>query len=145
MFNQTLESVSIKIRDHLIAQRAQSKADIRNPNSGKVSSICAYRGADGLMCAVGCLIKDEFYDPQLETKTSDDEDVMSAVNASIGSDYITDHMNDLIKLMDRWQAYHDHRFDEFCYEKWVNPVENSVTDSEVHHPSKFHDFLFPQK
>jgi hypothetical protein len=27
---------------------------------------CAYRGRDGLMCAVGCVIPDEFYSPSME-------------------------------------------------------------------------------
>lgn len=27
---------------------------------------CAYRSLDGKMCAVGCLISDEYYDPRIE-------------------------------------------------------------------------------
>lgn len=30
------------------------------------SGMCAYRGVDGKKCAVGCLIKDEFYSKGLE-------------------------------------------------------------------------------
>jgi hypothetical protein len=33
---------------------------------------CLYRGPDGLMCAVGCLIPDEMYDPTIESQTISD-------------------------------------------------------------------------
>lgn len=33
---------------------------------GACSSGCVYRGPNGLMCAAGCVIPDEFYDPSME-------------------------------------------------------------------------------
>ena len=46
-----------KVEAHLLAQGVRSM---------KYLDMCAYRGAGGLRCAVGCLIKDEFYHESLE-------------------------------------------------------------------------------
>ena len=45
-----------KVAKHLLTQNAKSV------NGGR----CSYRGAEGRMCAVGCLIDDEHYSPALE-------------------------------------------------------------------------------
>ena len=44
-----------KVKTHLLMQKA--KSFVGRPET------CAYRGDNGLMCAIGCLIKDEFFDP----------------------------------------------------------------------------------
>lgn len=44
------------VRDHLLSQGERSEKDNR----------CLYRGPDGLKCAVGCLINDEFYSETFE-------------------------------------------------------------------------------
>ena len=49
------------IAAHLAKQREQSKK-VRGDND----SYCSYRGDEGLMCAVGCLIPDEMYNVDLE-------------------------------------------------------------------------------
>ena len=46
---------------HLYQQGKPSMADI--PMEGV---ICAYRGDNGTMCAVGCRIPDNMYDPEME-------------------------------------------------------------------------------
>lgn len=51
-----------KVRAHLLNQGV--KALTPNLPSGR---ICRYRTPDGLMCAVGCLIPETFYDPMIET------------------------------------------------------------------------------
>ena len=45
-------------------------------------SMCAYRGANGRMCAVGCLIDDAHYSPQLEQRGATDPRVVAAVRGS---------------------------------------------------------------
>ena len=47
-----------KSRAHLLTQKKKS-ADF----------FCRYRTTDGLMCAVGCFIPDELYDPGIEGRT----------------------------------------------------------------------------
>ena len=56
-----MQRVYNTVRDHMIKQSARSLL----PGS---DGTCAYRGADGLMCAVGVLIKDEHYSPNMEGK-----------------------------------------------------------------------------
>lgn len=60
---------------HLLTQNARSFGE---------AWTCAYRGEGGRMCAVGCLIKDEHYRPDLEGISVDSVSVMVAVEASLG-------------------------------------------------------------
>lgn len=50
-----------RIAAHLAAQRGRAVS---------ADKACAYRGADQTMCAVGCLIPDEVYDPGMEGKSA---------------------------------------------------------------------------
>lgn len=43
---------------------------------------CLYRGPNGLKCAVGCLIKDEFYESSLENYIADSFCVINALELS---------------------------------------------------------------
>lgn len=53
--------------NHLLIQNEMSTY---SPNGDVV--ICQYRGSNNLSCAVGCLISDEEYDPDLEERTIDE-------------------------------------------------------------------------
>ncbi len=48
------------------------------------SGACRYRTEDGLKCAVGVLIKDEYYRPEFENRPATDNDVLAAVTLSVG-------------------------------------------------------------
>ncbi len=50
------QAVFDKVVKHLLTQKRQSMS----------KDCCAYRGKDGDMCAVGCLISDKAYDPEIE-------------------------------------------------------------------------------
>lgn len=50
-----------KVEAHLLAQGKESISGYLG-----LSDVCAYRGKGGLKCAIGCLIKDEFYHKDLE-------------------------------------------------------------------------------
>ena len=57
----TNQEIFDKVYRHLLTQNAKSmRFGLRN---GKQ---CAYRGDDGLKCAIGCLIPDDKYDPIIE-------------------------------------------------------------------------------
>jgi hypothetical protein len=72
------QKVFDKVVNHLLTQNKQSiEYSVRD---GETS--CAYRGADGLMCAVGCLIADSAYDEILEGASSDTFSVTKALIAS---------------------------------------------------------------
>lgn len=47
----------LKVKQHLLCQRQKAVT---------VSGSCAYRAPNGLVCAVGCLIKDEHYTEEIE-------------------------------------------------------------------------------
>ena len=50
-----------KVEAHLLAQGEKSMSGYLG-----LSDVCAYRGEGGRKCAIGCLIKDEFYHKDLE-------------------------------------------------------------------------------
>lgn len=93
---KTLQETFDKIVDHLRKQNSKSLMEAPRDDT------CAYRGKDGKMCAVGCLIEDEFYDPSLEGNIVYDEKVKNALRNS--GYYIDDKF---IQLMDSMQKCHD--------------------------------------
>jgi hypothetical protein len=50
-----------EVQQHLLAQNEKSLIP-----GGPGGLTCAYRGKNGTKCAIGCLIKDEFYNLKLE-------------------------------------------------------------------------------
>lgn len=58
----TLQEIFDKVSHHLLKQKARSM--ISSSTGG--SQLCAYRGSNGLCCAVGFLIPDDKYDPNME-------------------------------------------------------------------------------
>lgn len=55
-----------KVAAHLLTQKAKSLKVSRN--DGITGEECRYRGMRGMKCAVGCLIPDELYNPDMEGK-----------------------------------------------------------------------------
>ncbi|AND75093.1 hypothetical protein pf16_170 [Pseudomonas phage pf16] len=106
--------VSERIRDHLIKQKFRS-AKPYNDGSAGTKTFCAYRGENGTMCAVGCLIADEHYTPEMERKSAGSEMVAMGVAKSLGIDLNLEGANDseyrrikaFIHMMDDWQSFHD--------------------------------------
>ena len=60
---------------HLLTQNKKSQ-------ESSFYSSCLYRGPNGTKCAVGCLIKDEFYDSSLENYIADSFCVINALELS---------------------------------------------------------------
>lgn len=54
-----LKAILDKVVTHLVTQRARAMTP---QDEG-----CAYRGENGTMCAVGCLIPDDIYSPDIES------------------------------------------------------------------------------
>lgn len=70
-------------------------------------TVCAYRGSDGGMCAVGCLIKNEFYNVKLEGESSTNMEVQAMVESSLGielTEPMVDLLRDLQECHDSWEA-----------------------------------------
>ena len=91
---KTALDVFNKVSEHLLAQnaRALSVADLS----------CVYRSNSGLKCAVGCLIKDEFYSRELEgryVRTNVIESVLKLSGVPI--------TEEVLKLLEELQQLHD--------------------------------------
>ena len=93
-----LQQIFDKSASHLLKQGEKSFAE-------KGEYLCAYRGKNGLMCAVGCLIDDAYYDWRTEGEAVDDsEEVREALEKS-GIDF---HSNaPVLLLLSKLQGIHD--------------------------------------
>lgn len=121
-----LLQMSERIRDHLTKQKAQSLS---------VRHCCAYRGENGNMCAVGCLITDEAYKPNIEAVGVN----AVSVNDALRKSGIALEPGALTLLSD-WQRYHDSmasRGRGYSYHHWIK-------GDETHSPTEFHDFIVEQ-
>lgn len=79
------------VKTHLLKQGIQCMKN----------GICAYRSEDGQMkCAIGALIKDEYYSESLENKIIIDEPVKQAVENSLGTILLEEEVCFLRELQD---------------------------------------------
>lgn len=128
MMNSQLIQISERIRDHLIKQNQQSSDE---------SGECFYRGPTGLMCAVGALIHDEFYDQEFEYNSFfASEEIQQAVFDSLMKDGIViqdDQKQETVDLLQQWQEYHDGR-----YNLWIRYGE------EYNSPQCFNEKIMEQ-
>lgn len=69
----TNQEIFDKVVTHLLTQNKRSTA---------FSGSCQYRGQNGAMCAVGCLITDEVYDSKFEGWNIRDADIKNALELS---------------------------------------------------------------
>lgn len=96
-----LQTIFDRVVKHLLTQNCRS---LLMPGS----SSCRYRGPNGLMCAVGCLINDECYDVELEGKMSGTPEVQAALECS---GINVTHNLILRKLLQQLQIIHDTKKD----------------------------------
>lgn len=98
----TLQGVFNRVYAHLVKQGEPALSPGGN---------CMYRtqAEDGtpLMCAVGCLITDEFYDTQMEGESAADPIVFSAVFKSLGVLYDNREHSRIFSMLVAMQSVHD--------------------------------------
>jgi hypothetical protein len=130
----TLLQISEKIRDHLIKQKAKSET-----NNGT----CKYSNINGNMCAVGCLIPDEVYSPELEGKAMGREEIITAVGLSLKMKLDVD----TLALLKAWQNYHDSAYAQYedgepvfriNYGRWIQEGADAGSPDS---PSTMHEHL----
>ena len=81
---------------------------------------CMYRGPNGTKCAVGCLIPDEMYLPEMESSG----DVYSIIRSYKNiATYLNAKYN--IDFLEQCQKWHDRHFNNHTYLKDVF-VENEI-------------------
>lgn len=94
----TKQELFTKVSSHLRQQRSRSVMTRPGRGSGVIVA-CAYRGEDGKKCALGILIPDDKYNPDIE--------------GARGSDVIKNYTEikkpskGLLRLADALQAIHD--------------------------------------
>lgn len=99
----TLQEIFDKVYAHL---KKQGKPAL---GPGEYGPLCRYRTDDGLMCAAGCLIPDDLYDPEIEgTKFLDlngshypNSAAMTRLIGKMGLD------QDQVDLISKLQGCHD--------------------------------------
>ena len=87
-----LQNIFDRVVTHLLTQNAKALDD---------AGYCTYRGFDGRMCAIGCLIPPERYEKFLEGKSATSSVVLTAIGFDLNvNDYTRRFLEDL-------QAIHD--------------------------------------
>jgi len=98
----TLQGIFNRVYAHLVKQGEPALSPGGN---------CMYRtqAEDGtpLMCAVGCLITDEFYTEGMEGNGAADPNVFSAVFKSLGVLYDNREHSRIVELLNELQSVHD--------------------------------------
>lgn len=101
------QEIFTKVATHLLRQNKRSSNPRQSAPTGDGYGYCAYRGAGGTSCAVGCLIEDEHYDPEIEGESAHSRAVTAALRAS-GIPITPEALSLLSKL----QNLHDYRHPE---------------------------------
>ena len=127
MNNQQLVELSEKIRDHLTKQKARAVQEVPvvTELGTTFETRCRYRGDNGTMCAVGCLIPDERYDISLEGFSAGHHSILGAV---FGDDVTSDDEHKAERLFATWQHYHDHG----DYRQWCEGAAWASSPESVH-------------
>lgn len=117
------------VKTHLLAQLKKS---IRLNSQGEL--ICAYRGDNGLSCALGCLIPDEAYHPDIEGETPylinlNDADSDTGTFPRRYTQWIGINGSDanlgMLDLMTTLQGIHDNM--DLEPKQWDNSLEHTAT------------------
>lgn len=85
------QQVYNKIATHLVTQGVQANA------GGAIGDSCLYRSPAGLKCAIGCLISDENYHPNMENR---DVEAIAAWYPDAIPDVDIDFLNEMQSVHD---------------------------------------------
>ena len=114
-----LQEIFDKVSNHLLTQNRKSITAIH----GK-SEDCAYRGNNGASCAIGCLIPDAAYHPDMEGKNINDDKVWGAIYPVIGSSIGRNRGCKKLNLLSDLQVIHD----EELPEEWTKALQNLANE-----------------
>lgn len=114
----TDQEIFNRVWEHLNKQREASVLETTD------NAVCAYRTPDGKMCAVGCLIPDELYHPDMEGKTVGGlldgfPEIRELFFGTRDGGYRDLSWTHRAVLLDRLQGAHDLKLDS-----WRGPEEN---------------------
>ena len=128
-FVEQLEAFSLQIAAHLTRQRAVAQDEFET---------CRYRDGER-MCAVGCLILDQYYNAELEGYDISNTDVLSqmVLPSMFGVTELADATQEgmVESMLSQWQTYHD----GFCavgnterYSTWIEGGDFCTSPQEMH-------------
>ena len=87
---------------------------------------CMYRCSDGTMCAVGCLIKDEAYDPKMEHNG-----ILNGTLVKEGLEKSGIEMTqDTINFLNSWQEFHDGHLDDVSGKEYQKELKKFYEEME---------------
>lgn len=116
------QEVFTKVATHLLTQKRRAEV-LRSDGILR----CSYRAtsADGtvLKCAVGCLIADSAYNPEIEGKRAGHKEVVQALSYS-GIDTFHDPI--MLPMLESLQAIHDHYKPTNWYERLESIADRLV-------------------
>jgi len=125
----------------LLAQKFASEKYVSNEYTNTTRSVCAFRGSDGRKCAIGWLIPDDRYKPELEGNLAICPEVIEAMGLPIPE---TVYVNSPILLAYTLQRLHDnffprdsHKGDEYTarLEIWKNEMKTLARRSGLTVPT----------
>ena len=105
-----------KMKAHLLSQMKRSTGEM-----GEASAYsCAYRGKNGLKCAIGALIPDELYDITMEGKVI--EDLLDPSENPVFAQKLQEHLGEVAdspNFLQSFQTIHD----VFSPERWEDGLK----------------------
>jgi hypothetical protein len=118
--DMTLQEIFDVASIHLLNQGERS---IEKEMLHRYQESCAYRGMDGLQCAVGALIPDELYDENMEGQNAQEGIMLPAYG------YAYDETPDQSKLdlLDTLQDIHD----AYCPSQWHKMLRGVALESNL--------------
>lgn len=106
----TDKDIFFKIKNHLLTQNERCMDDESKCLYHKsISSIDPQTGEEvneTLMCAVGCIINDFYYDYDFEYNSLDDQGIMEAIYASNKNWDVTDSSVSMLSALQRIHDFH---------------------------------------
>ena len=117
-----IKDLFFQIKEHLLAQKhkAQEKGDIDD-----LIEVCVYRSRTGKKCAVGCLITEENYHPDIEFNSVESRHVQNAIIQSFADSDERKNCKDerlrdqTVKFLMDFQDLHD----AVDPEKWADAID----------------------
>ena len=118
-----------KVLTHLCKQKVGSFMKIKNEAFDDIK--CMYRGPEGRMCAVGCLIPDDYYRENMEEINSDHLLVMypdCIPEMSVARKLLDyDEFRELQDFLSYLQHLHDEYLCKDSFEMWLSKMQDCQT------------------
>lgn len=109
----------------------QGARSLRADKTGKSMPVCAYRGAEGRKCAVGGVLPDEVYSPDMDQAAGTIADVLEQLTVRYGAEAeIVKEITRDLDLLTRCQHVHD----DVLPEDWYNEFARIARDFDLMMP-----------